>query len=206
LFGSLTFGYEHRTATGATLTTYGRYDGHKAELDPYREHGLGVYDLSYGRQDVESSALAVGLEGTHAFKTARVTWRPYWSLEYRTALDDRSDVAMNYVQRPVARDYLLAMHSYNDDTLSVGAGVDLQFDSGWMFSLLIGHDQGRNTLRSNSIGLQVRYGSRSVAPTVRSRPQGNDLLGAAQAQPACADMPAGCVSATVPRAGMTGAR
>jgi len=206
LFGSLTFGYEHRTATGTTLTTYGRYDGHKAELDPYREHGLGVYDLSYGRQDVESNALAVGLEGTHAFKTDRVTWRPYWSLEYRTALDDRSDVAMNYVQRPVARDYLLAMHSYNDDTLSVGAGVDLQFDSGWMFSLLIGHDQGRNTLRSNSIGLQVRYGSRSSAPTVRSRPQGNDLLGAAQAQPACADMPAGCVSAAVPRAGMTGAR
>ncbi|QHB73091.1 IPT/TIG domain-containing protein [Stenotrophomonas sp. 364] len=206
LFGSLTFGYEHRTATGATFTTYGRYDGHKAELDPYREHGLGVYDLSYGRQDVESSVVALGLEGTHAFKSDRVTWRPHWSVEYRTALDDRSDVAMNYVQRPVARDYLLAMHSYNDDTLSVGAGVDLQWDSGWMFSLLIGHDQGRNTLSSNSIGLQVRYGSRSSAPTVRSRPQGNDLLGAAQAQPGCADTPAGCVSATVPREGMTGAR
>ncbi|WP_312317284.1 IPT/TIG domain-containing protein [Stenotrophomonas sp.] len=206
LFGSLTFGYEHRTATGTTLTTYGRYDGHKAELDPYREFGLGVYDLSYGRQDVETSALALGLEGTHAIKTDRVTWRPHWIVEYRTALDDRSDVSMNYVQRPVARDYLLEMRSYNDDTLSVGAGVDLQFDSGWMFSLLIGHDQGRNTLRSNSVGLQVRYGSLSRAPTVRSRPQGNDLLGAAEAEPACADLPAGCVSASVPQAGMTGAR
>jgi len=68
---------------------------------------------------------------------------------------------VNYVQRPTASDYVLAMRSYNDDALSVGAGVDLQFDSGWMVSLLLGHEQGRNNLRSNSIGLQVRYGSQS---------------------------------------------
>ena len=65
---------------------------------------------------------------------------------------------MNYVQRPQASDYVLAMRSYSDDTLSLGAGLDLQLDSGWMFSLLLGHEQGRNALRSNSIGVQVRYG------------------------------------------------
>lgn len=191
-FGSVTFGYEHRTVGGTTLATYGRYDGHKARLDPYREHGLGVYDLSYGRQDVETSALAVGLEGSHAFRTDRLAWRPYWTLEYRTALDDRSDATMNYVQRPAARDYLLAMHSYNDDTLSVGAGVDLQFSSGWMLSLLIGHDQGRNTLRSNSMGIQVRYGGQPTGGAVRSRPSGNDHLGASDAQPACSVGLPGC--------------
>jgi len=68
---------------------------------------------------------------------------------------------VNYVQRPTASDYVLAMRSYNDDALSVGAGVDLQFDSGWMVSVLLGHEQGRNNLRSNSIGLQVRYGQQS---------------------------------------------
>lgn len=158
LFGALTFGYEHHAGNGTTLTTYGRVDGHKAELDPYREHGLGVYDLRYDRQDVRTSALALGLEGSHPFQRDRAGWRPYWSVEYRTALDDRSDVSLNYVQRPDSRDYLLAMRSYNDDTLSLGAGIDLQLDTGWMFSLLLGHDQGRNTLRSSSVGLQVRFG------------------------------------------------
>ncbi len=53
------------------------------------------------------------------------------------------------------------MRSYNDDALALTAGLDLQVDNGWMFSLLLGHEQGNNALRSNSIGLQVRYGSPS---------------------------------------------
>ena len=166
-FGSLTFGYEHRSRGGNTLTSYGRYDGHRAELEAYREHGLDALDLAYGRQDVSTSSLALGLEGTHAFKGDRLSWRPHWSVEYRTALENRSDVAMNYVQRPRASDYVLAMRSYNDDALSVGAGVDLQFDSGWMLSLLLGREHGRNDLRSNSVGLQARYGSQSARSTSR---------------------------------------
>lgn len=50
------------------------------------------------------------------------------------------------------------MRSYNDDMLSIGAGMDLQLDNGWLFGLLLGHEQGRNAMRSASIGLQVRYG------------------------------------------------
>ncbi|MCS4278148.1 autotransporter domain-containing protein [Stenotrophomonas rhizophila] len=157
-FGSLTFGYEHRSARGTTLTSYGRYDGHRARLDGYREHGLDAFDLSYGRQDIDNSSVALGIEGNHAFQGKRVSWRPHWNVEYRKALENRSEATMNYVQRPNASDYVLAMRSYNDDALSIGAGVDLQLDSGWMFSLLLGHEQGRNSLRSNSIGVQVRFG------------------------------------------------
>ncbi len=161
-FGSLTLGYEHRNAAGMTLTGYGRYDGHRATLDGYREQGLGIYDLAYGRQKVDNSALAVGLEGSLAFKRERLNWRPHWSIEYRSALENRGDVAMNYLQRPQSTDYVLAMRSYNDDTLALGAGMDLQLDSGWMFSLLLGHEQGRNAMRSNSIGLQVRFGQQGA--------------------------------------------
>ncbi len=157
-FGSLTFGYEHRSARGTTLTSYGRYDGHRAGLDGYREHGLGAFDLTYGRQDIDNSSVALGIEGNHAFQGERVSWRPHWNVEYRKALENRSEATMNYVQRPNASDYVLAMRSYNDDALSIGAGVDLQLDSGWMFSLLLGHEQGRNSLRSNSVGVQVRFG------------------------------------------------
>ncbi|WP_433852361.1 autotransporter domain-containing protein [Stenotrophomonas nitritireducens] len=161
-FGSLTVGYEHRNASGMSVTGYGRYDGHRATLDGYREHGLGIYDLGYGRQRVDNSALAVGLEGSLSFKRERLNWRPYWSIEYRSALENRGDVAMNYVQRPQGTDYVLAMRSYNDDMLALGAGMDLQLDSGWMFSLLFGHEQGRNAMRSNSIGLQVRFGQQGA--------------------------------------------
>ncbi|SBV37492.1 exported hypothetical protein [uncultured Stenotrophomonas sp.] len=157
-FGALTFGYEHRSTSGLSLTGYGRYDGHRATLDAYREHGLDAHDLAYGRQRVDNSALAVGLEGSLTFQRERLGWRPHWRIEYRGALENRGDVAVNYVQRPRDADYVLAMRSYNDDTLSLGAGMDLQLDSGWLFSLLLGREQGRNTMRSTSIGLQVRYG------------------------------------------------
>jgi outer membrane autotransporter protein len=165
-FGSLTLGYEHRGATGMSLTGYGRYDGQRSELDGYAETGLGLYDLYYGRQRVDNSALAVGLEGDHPFKGDRASWRPFWSVEYRLALENQGDVAINYVQRPLGNDYTMAMRSYNDYALALGAGMDLQLDSGWMFSLLLGHEQGRNNLRSNSIGLQVRYGSQPGAAPV----------------------------------------
>ncbi|WP_156357992.1 autotransporter domain-containing protein, partial [Stenotrophomonas sp. Leaf70] len=161
-FGSLTFGYEHRSTSGLSLTGYGRYDGHRATLDGYRERGLDAYDLAYGRQRVDNSALAVGLEGSLAFKGERLSWRPHWRIEYRGALDNRGDVSVNYVQRPQGTDYVLAMRSYNDDMLALGAGMDLQLDSGWMFSLLLGREQGRNAMRSNSIGLQVRYGQQGA--------------------------------------------
>ena len=157
-FGALTFGYEHRSASGLTLTGYGRYDGHRATLDGYRESGLGAYDLVYGEQTVDNSALAVGLEGSLTLKRERLSWRPHWRVEYRSALENRGDVALNYTQRPRDADYVLAMRSYNDDMLSIGAGMDLQLDNGWLFGLLLGHEQGRNAMRSASIGLQVRYG------------------------------------------------
>ena len=165
-FGSLTFGYEHRSARGMGLTGYGRYDGHRSELDAYSESGLGQYDLAYGRQVVDNSALAAGLEGDHPFKGDRTSWRPFWTVEYRLALENQGNATMNYVQRPLGNDYALSMRSYNDDILALGAGMDLQLDSGWMFSLLLGHEQGRNNLRSNSIGLQVRYGSQPGAAPV----------------------------------------
>jgi outer membrane autotransporter protein len=158
-FGSLTFGYEHRRPTGMTLTGFGRFDGSRSSLDGYREQGLGEFDLVYRGQSMTSSALAVGLEGDHAFQGLRSRWRPFWSVEYRRALQQPGDAAINYVVRPMDSDVVMKLRSYNEDSLSLGGGLDLQLDTGWMFSLLLGHEQGSNRLRSNSVGLQVRYGN-----------------------------------------------
>mgnify|MGYP003583199126 CR=1 FL=1 len=166
VFGALTFGYEHQQP-GMTLTGYGRVDGSRTTLDAYRESGLGVYDLSYGRQRVRNSALAVGMEGSHPLAGDAARYRPFWNIEYRQALDNNSSVDINYVTRPADRDYVLGVRSYNDDAFAVGAGLDVEFGSGWLFSLLLGHEQGRNAMTSNSIGLRLSYGSGGapVAPT-----------------------------------------
>ena len=158
-FGSLTFGHERLDPAGMTLTSYGRYDWHRATLDGYSESGLGAFDLVYGRQRVVNNALALGVQGSFQFTRDWGSLRPHWSLEYRSALDNRGQATINYVLRPAATDYRLDLRSYNDDLLSLGAGMDLQLDSGWLFSLLLGHERGRASMRSSSIGLQLRYGS-----------------------------------------------
>ena len=68
-------GYEHRGDRN-TLTTYGRFDASRTTLDAYREHGLGIYDLDYREQTVDSRTVAVGLEGSYARSWAHCTWMP----------------------------------------------------------------------------------------------------------------------------------
>lgn len=161
-FGSLTFGYEKQFGDSMTLTGYGRYDGQRAQLDGYREHGMALYALSYGRQNVRNNALALGVEGSHLLQGPKARWRPFWSFEYRQNDVQRVDVTMNYVQRPTVGEYLLSMPGYSENVLSVRGGLDLQLSRAWLFSLLLGHEQGGNQLRNNSIGLQVRYGDSSA--------------------------------------------
>lgn len=160
-FGSVTLGYEHRDA-GMTLTGYGRFDASRTTLDAYREHGLDIYDLAYRRQDIENSTLALGMEGS--YQTAGRA-RPFWSAEYREALENNGAAAINYVVWPNPTDYRLGMRSFNDHALSVSAGVDVQLQRGWMLSLLFGHEQARDSNRSNSFGLRVTYGAQASAAT-----------------------------------------
>ncbi len=180
VFGSLTFGYEHQRP-GLNLTGYGRVDGSRTTLDAYRESGLGVYDLSYGQQKVRNSALAVGVEGSHPLSGDAARYRPFWNLEYRQALDNHSNANINYVTRPADRDYVLGLRSYNDDALAIGAGLDVEFGSGWLFSLLLGHEQGRNAMTSNSIGLRLSYGSSAPA----AAPASGDAVQLQSAEPDC---------------------
>lgn len=190
-YGSVTFGYEHRGRDGLSLTGYGRFDGQRATLDGYRERGLDALDLAYGRQTVDNSALAVGLEGDRTFKGVSRTWRPFWSMEYRKSLENQGDVSINYVQRPLDNGYAYTLRSYNDDMLTLGAGVDLQLESGWMFSLKLGHEQGRNALTSNSIGLLLRYGSKQTTPSLT----GNGEPGSDAARNGCRRRGQGCTTA-----------
>lgn len=157
-FGSLALGYE-QVLSGMRMSGYARLDGSRSTLDAYREHGLGELDLAYGRHVVDSRALAFGLEGS-AVETAEARLRPFWSIGYRQALQDRGEATLNYAEWARPQDYRLAMRSYNDDLLSLSAGVDVSIARGWILSLLLGHEQARGSDRSSSVGLRLSSGSR----------------------------------------------
>ncbi|SET40455.1 fibronectin type III domain-containing protein [Stenotrophomonas indicatrix] len=157
-FGSLAVGYEHRNA-GMTLTGYGRIEASRSTLDSYRENGAGLYDLVYREQVVRNSAVALGLEGAYLPADPEARVRPFWSIEYRQALDDKGDAYLNYAVGPRAQDYQLRMQSYNDHALSIAAGMDVRLQRGWFMSLLLGHEQTRGSSRASSIGLRVGYGA-----------------------------------------------
>jgi uncharacterized protein YhjY with autotransporter beta-barrel domain len=159
-FGSLAFGYEHHGERMA-LTTYGRFDASRTTLEAYREYGMDIYDLAYRRQVVENSTVALGVEGSYRFGGDDGRYRPFWSLEYRQALEDKGEAAMNYVVWPHPTDYRLDMQSYNDDALALSAGLDVKLRQGWLLSLLFGHEQASNSTQGSSIGLRLSYGQPS---------------------------------------------
>ncbi|ALN86626.1 autotransporter beta-domain protein [Lysobacter capsici] len=174
VFGSLTAGYEHH-GDGMTLTGYGRFDTSRTKLDGYREHGLGIYDLNYGSQTVENNGASLGLEGSFPIVTTRGSiFRPYWMVEYRESLDNRSDVALNYVVMPVANDYSLSLRSYGDNALTYGAGMDMDFRAGWKLSLLMRRQHGDGQDPSTSFGLLLSF-SPSIQPSSLTAPTAQEV-------------------------------
>ncbi len=161
-FGSVSFGYEHR-GEGIVLTGYGRIEASRTTLDAYQETGLASYDLAYRRQQVENSAVALGLEGSFLQADANSRVRPFWNLEYREAIDDKGQAYLNYVTAPRADDYRLDMRSYNDHALSIGAGMDVRLQRGWLLSVLFGHEQTRGSSSASSVGLRLTYGGAGKA-------------------------------------------
>ncbi|RYG14351.1 MAG: autotransporter outer membrane beta-barrel domain-containing protein [Burkholderiales bacterium] len=172
-FGSLTVGYDHNSG-GMSLTGYGRVDGSRSRLDAYREYGLGIYDLSYGRQTVENSGVAVGMEGSYLFAETSDQLRPYWMVEYRDAFENQSDVALNYVVMPVSTDYTLGLRSYGDNALTYGAGLDMSIAPSWRLSVLFRREHAADQRANSSIGLMLSFsptGRSSIAtPTALSTP------------------------------------
>jgi len=161
-FASLATGYEHH-GPSMTLTGYGRLDTSRTTLDGYREFGLDLHDLEYRQQVVENSTVAVGLEGSWRIGGDAGRVSPFWSVEYREALQNQGEAAINYVIWPSATDYRLRMDSYNDHALALSAGLDVTLRRGWLLSVLLGHEQARNASDASSIGLRLSYSAQPSA-------------------------------------------
>ncbi|WP_449446123.1 IPT/TIG domain-containing protein [Thermomonas brevis] len=162
LFGALSLGYTQQGERMA-LTGYGRVEASRTTLDAYRESGLGIYDLVYREQSINDSALALGLEGRWRMRAIQ----PYWSLEYRDALSNGTDAAINYVIAPADADYLLGLRSIANRMWTLGAGFDMQLRSGWQLSFQYRREQA-SEVTGNSFGLRFTLGAMQpfgAAPT-----------------------------------------
>ncbi|MDI9239560.1 autotransporter domain-containing protein [Lysobacter sp. LF1] len=165
-FGALTAGYEHGGGEGATLTGYGRLDASRTTLDGYREQGLGIHDLTYGSQTVESSGASLGVEGSLPILTARGNlFRPYWMFEYRESLDNRSNVDLNYAVMPVDGGYVVGLRSVGDNALTYGGGIDFELSLGWKLSLLARRQHGDGQSPNSSFGLVLSFSPAGVTNT-----------------------------------------
>ena len=155
-FGELSVGYIRR-GKAVDITGYGRLEASRTTLDAYSEQGLGLYDLAYRDQRIDNSAIAVGVEGRHSMQLGEHAVRPFWSLEYRNALRNDGDAAMNYVVMPVASDYALRLRSYADNLWSLGVGLDAALGPDWQLSIAFRREQA-NGFSSNGLQLRVSFG------------------------------------------------
>ncbi|MBT2747518.1 MULTISPECIES: autotransporter outer membrane beta-barrel domain-containing protein [unclassified Lysobacter] len=151
--GALTTGYEY-AGDKLHLTGYGRIDINRTRLRGYAERGLGDLDLRYGAQTLRDKGLALGLEGQYA---TGANWHPYWMLEYRDGSNDRSDVALNYVQRASATDYVLGLRSYGDRSFTYGGGMDLDLSAAWRLSLLLRRQHASRQDAASTFGVLLSY-------------------------------------------------
>lgn len=163
-FGSLTLGWE----MASSLVGYTRFDASRSTLEAYREFGLGIYDLSYTRQRVDQSTVSAGVEGRHRWETSSGVMRPYWTLEYRRALENRSNVGINYVVLPAANDYVLGLRSFADDGLVLGLGLDVEITRGWKLGLMGRLERANDIGNTSSVGLQLSWTPSGSGPGAAS--------------------------------------
>ena len=101
--------------------------------------------------------VSAGLEGRHEWLTSSGAMRPWWTLEYRQAIENRSDVGINYVVLPEASDYVLGLRSFADDGVVLGLGLDITITRGWQLALMGRHERVRGIGRATSFGLQLSW-------------------------------------------------
>jgi len=96
------------------------------DVDPYTETGGSIFNIAYGKQDVQSFVVALGGQASGRFKMGSVVMVPQLRVAYEAELDgDRTLVGqlLNNTANPAA----LSDSVLDDDTLVIGGGVMAAF-------------------------------------------------------------------------------
>ncbi|MEI9851089.1 MAG: autotransporter outer membrane beta-barrel domain-containing protein [Sphingomonas sp.] len=136
-FGSLAVGYDGGVEAWR-LSAYLRAEYLSASLDEYIEAGAGLYNLRYGRLDVES------LSGTGGLRTSvelgAVT--PRAQFEWRHEFSGASDQRLDYADL-TGLTYRIQSDDQLRDEFSLELGFGVELGRGWTFGTDFGGRIGR---------------------------------------------------------------
>jgi outer membrane autotransporter protein len=134
-FGSVSLGAD--IAAGKwQITPFARLDLSRARLKGYTENSGSVFDLTFQDQTVDSTTLGLGTRFRYAHDLgggARLY--PELSAEYKWQLDSNGDVLVTYADRLSGPYSALRLAALDRDELTLGAKLDLELRSGWLFGL-----------------------------------------------------------------------
>jgi len=135
-FGSLAAGLDRQGDRGM-ISAYGRVEYLSATLDGYRETGAGLYDLAYGRRELDSLSSVLGARGALYrpidFGVLSPRLRFEWRHEYRGQGSQLLDYAdLGGLTRVVEGDRWLR------DEFNLELGVGLETGTGWTLGIDLG--------------------------------------------------------------------
>ena len=96
------------------------------DVDPYTETGGSIFNIAYGKQDVQSFVVALGGQASGRFKMGSVVMVPQLRVAYEAELDGNRTLVgqlLNNTANPAA----LSDSVLDDDTLVIGGGVMAAF-------------------------------------------------------------------------------
>ena len=133
VFGSLAFGYDYRDEA-LVLSPYGRYDFSYDRLDPGTEIGAGSYALSYDKQKVKTSSLAIGFRTQSAHQTDFGLVQPHARIEFQHSIETVGDTSVSYADL-LGTQYGIAGTTQSMNALVLGVGSDFIFSSSLKLAL-----------------------------------------------------------------------
>lgn len=145
-FGSLSAGYEYRTADWL-FSPYGRLTASRSTLDQYRESGAGLNALTYFKQNVNTLSGTLGVRAGFAHATRIGTFSPYVRVELQHDFNGQSVAGLAYADiassGPV---YFVSGSPYRSNRVQLGAGTKLR-TGGLVFGLDYGVSTGMGGLQ-----------------------------------------------------------
>ncbi|WP_241137629.1 autotransporter domain-containing protein, partial [Achromobacter xylosoxidans] len=145
VFGAVSVGYDYRNES-VLLSPYIRSDAAHATLSGFTENGGGLYNLTYGAQNVDMLSATLGLRGEYAIPIKWGTLKPRGRLEYTHDFSAAGKAKMGYSDMGGVLPYAIDTKANSRTSLRIEAGVDAELKGGWKLGLDYGtqlnKDQG----------------------------------------------------------------
>ncbi|MDP9835267.1 uncharacterized protein YhjY with autotransporter beta-barrel domain [Neorhizobium huautlense] len=129
VFGSLTAAYELREESWL-VSPYARVEFSRSWLDEFTETGGGIYNLTYGKQTVDSFSGILGVRANKAFEMDWGILRPGIRAEYVHDFDGSSRARLGYADLG-GLPYEVELQDKERDYLTLGLSMELQFENNW---------------------------------------------------------------------------